>query len=230
MNLPTTSWGASPEDAFEVYINDFESHRELWDKLSTTTGHETPAQANTRKNVAGISDMKGLIIYLIIRMRKPSTVLETGVAAGVSSTYILRSLEDNKLGRLHSIDLPPEEVIGKTLPDALSYDKLFVSHKEPGWLVPDSLRKRWSLEFGDVKQVLPDLVRRLRQIDFYFNDDLRVPEHMFWEFQMVWPFLSKNGIVLVDDINYGYCNFVRKYLPRANPWINCGYLGGFAKR
>lgn len=46
-------------------------------------------------------------LYTIIRIRKPDIVVETGVAQGVSSTFILQALEDNGRGQLYSIDLPP---------------------------------------------------------------------------------------------------------------------------
>src|SRR5579863_10306843 len=74
---------------------------------------------------------KVLVQYAAIRALRPEIVVETGVANGVSSSYILLALEKNQLGSLHSIDigaanyLPP----GKTV----------------GWTVPQFLRHRWDL-------------------------------------------------------------------------------------
>jgi predicted O-methyltransferase YrrM len=45
--------------------------------------------------------------YLLCRLISPSVVLETGVAYGVSSVFILKALEVNDRGILHSVDLPP---------------------------------------------------------------------------------------------------------------------------
>src|SRR5215217_5027776 len=45
--------------------------------------------------------------YLLCRLISPSVVLETGVAYGVSSAFILKALEVNGSGTLHSVDLPP---------------------------------------------------------------------------------------------------------------------------
>ena len=45
--------------------------------------------------------------YLLCRLISPSVVLETGVAYGVSSVFILKALEVNGRGTLHSVDLPP---------------------------------------------------------------------------------------------------------------------------
>ena len=43
----------------------------------------------------------------VCRLLEPQVVLETGVAYGVSSAFILRALEENGHGILHSVDLPP---------------------------------------------------------------------------------------------------------------------------
>ena len=45
--------------------------------------------------------------YLVCRLLEPAVVVETGVAYGVSSAFILRALEKNGRGVLHSVDLPP---------------------------------------------------------------------------------------------------------------------------
>ena len=47
------------------------------------------------------------LCYLACRLVEPAVVVETGVAYGVSSAYVLRALETNGRGTLHSIDLPP---------------------------------------------------------------------------------------------------------------------------
>src|SRR5580658_507967 len=45
-----------------------------------------------------------LELYAIVRLRRPRHVLEVGVSYGVSSAYLLRALERNRQGTLHSID------------------------------------------------------------------------------------------------------------------------------
>ena len=44
------------------------------------------------------------LLYLAVRIVKPSNVVETGVGAGISFTVILQALEDNRFGHLFSID------------------------------------------------------------------------------------------------------------------------------
>src|SRR6266403_4839363 len=55
-------------------------------------------------------------LYVICRALEPEVVIETGVASGLSSAYILKALSDNVRGRLYSVDLPnadSEELLGK---------------------------------------------------------------------------------------------------------------------
>src|SRR6266480_7212838 len=47
------------------------------------------------------------LAYALCRALKPSVVMETGVAYGVSTAFLLKALDVNRNGRLHSIDLPP---------------------------------------------------------------------------------------------------------------------------
>src|ERR1051326_7722748 len=88
-----------------------------------------PHLRNPEKSAAGLDDFgadlyakKVLVQYAAIRAFRPETVVETGVANGVSSSYILLALEKNKQGTLHSIDigtdkyLPPGKTVGWTVP------------------------------------------------------------------------------------------------------------------
>jgi len=100
-------------------LNEAENIRKyIVDKLS-----EFPAFHGTM-----VSPLERPIIYTIIRCFKPRIVVETEVANGASSTFILSALEKNNLGKLYSIDLPSKDLLLK---------------EEVGWLVPQSLRNRW---------------------------------------------------------------------------------------
>ncbi len=88
---------------------------------------------------------KVLIQYAAVRALQPKVVVETGVASGVSSAYILLAMKRNQKGILHSVE------IGDT-----SY---LPAGKEPGWIVPQWLRPRWHLHIGDVAAVTPGLLR-----------------------------------------------------------------------
>ncbi|MGH3090116.1 MAG: class I SAM-dependent methyltransferase [Rubrobacteraceae bacterium] len=123
--------------------------------------------------------------YLLCRLTKPETVVETGVAYGVSSAFILAALEENGRGSLHSIDLPPVRR---------------GSRHSWGIAIPDVLEPRWTLHRGSSKQVLPDLLRSRGGVDFFLHDSLHTRRNMLREFDLTWPVLRSGGILLADDV------------------------------
>lgn len=138
------------------------------------------------------------LIYILIRIQKPSFVVETGVFDGISSAVILQALQDNNKGRLISVDLPAQKTIEfsthrmkeTTLPPG----------KQPGWAVPDYLRSRHKLLLGNSKEVLPGVFKDHPSIDVFLHDSLHTYEHQWFEYEIAWPHLIKGGLLLSDDI------------------------------
>lgn len=143
--------------------------------------------------VGGLTLMEGLTIYALVRLSFPHIVLETGVANGVSSAYILQALHDNGDGRLISIDLPAHttQVIDHVL-----------RNQTTGWLVPNEFREMWTLHLGDAKLLLPSLFDELSSIDIFFHDSDHSYEHMLWECSTAWSNLRIGGFLLVHDVNW----------------------------
>jgi len=147
-------------------------------RCETTIGEARVASAD-------IYAKKILIQYAIVRALKPDIVLETGVANGVSTAYLLLALYENRKGSLHSIDagdpsfLPPS--------------------KSPGWVVPDPLCQRWTLHIGEAKKVLPELLNQLRNVDIFIHDSAHTREHMMFEFEQAYPHLKPGGVLIADD-------------------------------
>ncbi len=123
--------------------------------------------------------------YLLCRLIGPSVVVETGVAYGVSSAFILRALEENGRGVLHSVDLPPLR-----------------REAERFWgiAVPEELRGRWRLHRGTSGRVLPRLLRETGPVDLFVHDSLHTLGNMRREFEAVWPYLRTGGALLADDV------------------------------
>ena len=123
--------------------------------------------------------------YVLCRLIQPSVVVETGVAYGVSSAFILRALEVNGRGALHSVDLPP-------------------LRREAGrfWgiAVPDGLRDRWRLHRGASGRVLPRLLEKTGPVNLFVHDSLHTFGNMRREFETVWPYLRAGGALLADDV------------------------------
>ncbi len=137
-------------------------------------------------------------LYVALRVLRPKVVVETGVFDGVSSAVLLQALHDNKEGVLESIDLPATEtIVGATenMPESS-----LPRGRQPGWLVPDRLRDRYSLNLGDSKKLLPGVLEKHKTIDVFFHDSLHTQEHMAWEFKTAWPYLRDGGLLASDDV------------------------------
>ena len=157
--------------------------------------HDTPFAANLQaagsffKNSnllsADLYAKKVLLQYAAVRAFAPDVVVETGVASGVSTSYLLLALHKNDRGKLYSIELGDE----RYLPPG----------KPPGWIVPDSLKSRWQLRIGDSRELLPKLLAELGTITVFIHDSLHTYEQMLWEYRAAYPFLKPGGLLISDD-------------------------------
>lgn len=66
--------------------------------------HEFLHTAISGNNPTGIANEEGEFLYGLVRMLRPTNVLETGTNIGVSTRYIAQGLFDNKKGRLVTIE------------------------------------------------------------------------------------------------------------------------------
>jgi len=125
------------------------------------------------------------LCYLSCRLIEPEVTVETGVAYGVSSAFILRAIEENGRGTLHSVDLPPLR---------REYKKFW------GIAVPDALRDRWRLHRGSSSRILPRLLEKTPTVDLFVHDSLHTQRNMRREFDTVWPHLRNGAVLLADDV------------------------------
>ena len=125
--------------------------------------------------------------WRLARHLKPNVVLETGVAHGLTTRFLLEALERNGSGHLWSIDLPPQ-----------LYPEL---HGQIGAAVKPCLHHRWSYVKGSSRRQLPKLVSRLGQVDLFIHDSLHSERNVRFELDHVWSALTPGGAVLVDDID-----------------------------
>ncbi len=125
------------------------------------------------------------VCYAACRLLQPDVVVETGVAYGVTTAFVLKALSLNNKGMLISIDLPP---LGK---DADAF---------VGFLVPEEFKNRWVLHRGTSKRILPKLLPEIGKVNLFIHDSL----HTYWnikrELNMVTSFLARPAIVVCDDI------------------------------
>ena len=131
---------------------------------------------------------KILLQYAAIRAFAPEIVVETGVANGVSSSYLLLALEMNGQGRLYSIEIG---------------DSSFLPPGKPtGWIVPERLRPRWDLRIGDSRELLPKLLAELGMVGVFIHDSLHTYEHMLWEYRAAVPYVKPGGLLISDDADW----------------------------
>jgi hypothetical protein len=128
---------------------------------------------------------KVLSQYALVRAVQPELVVETGIANGISSAYLLLAIRKNGRGRLHSVGFSEKEY----LPPG----------RDLGWFVPGNLRGAWSMQIGDCRKVLPPLLSELGRIGLFIHDSLHTYEHMLWEFRTAYPYLSRGGWLVADD-------------------------------
>ncbi len=169
------------------------------------------------------------VLYVAVRALKPLVVVETGVAAGLSSACILSALERNGVGELHSVDLPNAEK--EYLPGlGVKPSAILPEGKSPGFLVPEILRSRWHLHLGDTRDVLPKLLSSLPGVSLFLHDSEHTYEAMMFEYETVWPHLRPGGILLSDEVswNNAFPDFCRRYGLKPVYFWSTG-LGGVIK-
>lgn len=140
-------------------------------------------EARSRK--WAVDSLLARFAYLACRLGKPEVAVETGVAYGVSSAFILAAMEANGRGELHSVDLPPLRRSARRF---------------YGTAIPDGSLERWTLHRGSSRRVLPKLLRDLGGIDLFLHDSLHTKRNMLFEFEAIWPALRPGGLILADDV------------------------------
>lgn len=149
------------------------------------------------------------LVYVIVRLMRPCTVVELGVASGSSTAFILLGMFHNNYGRLHSIDLPGgdadwvRQVEGSRVGfrSALEVDNSVPAGKDIGWGVPVHLRDRWSLRLGDTKVELKPLLDAIPTVDMALHDSDHSKAAIIQEGSDIWQHLKQGGVLLVDDVD-----------------------------
>ncbi len=166
-----------------------------------------------QRSTGGWPGFKEIALYALIRRYRPENVVETGVAQGVSSSFILDALHQNGSGHLTSVDLPNHDPAGLPYREHGHRDAVFVKPSlGVGWIVPGALRKNWTLLIGPSQDLLPTL-NVMPQL--FLHDSLHTRAHMAFEFDWAWSRLPIGGFVVADDIgwNTAFPDFVTSRKP-----------------
>lgn len=196
---------SSLNEALTVHqeLNNANFTNKLTEKLDSTSERPSPLHSNWRE-----------LLYIYIRLEKPTTVVETGAYDGLSSTYILAALNANNAGELITIDIDDPTLPPSDLPATKS-----------GWIVPDNLKSRWDLRLGDAKKELPRVVSN-KEIDLFLHDSDHSEEHMRFEFNTVSDSLHNGSLVVADNsrFNNAFWDFAQKALDDMVFWPNTTHV------
>lgn len=157
------------------------------------------------------------LCYCIVRLREPSTVVETGVGRGVTSYYVLRALEENAKGHLCSIELP--------------WLRQGYSH-EVGKFVPASLRSRWTLIFGPGVREMRRILGTVGSIDIFIHDSAHTYLNQLAEYRIALTAMTTGGILVSDDVGNNALLEVSEQFgcqPIVTTQRDCGYIGIIVK-
>ncbi len=138
-------------------------------------------------------------IWCTVIHTRPSAVIETGVAHGVSSQMVLAALARNECGHLWSVDLP--HPLRKGL------------HAQTGIAVADHHKTRWSYIAGPSRQRLPAVAAEAGQIGLFIHDSLHTARNTLFEMEQAATVLAPGGVMLIDDIfqHQGFASFARRH-------------------
>jgi hypothetical protein len=146
-------------------------------------------------------------VWCLTRHLNARKVVETGVAHGVTSRFVLEALTRNVGGgHLWSIDLPPQ-----LHPEI---------HSEIGIAVGHGLRDRWTYITGSSRRRLPDLLADIGPIDLFVHDSAHTTDNVLFEMRQAWASLRPGGAIVADDIdlNWGFQTFCAS-VPHQRAWV-----------
>ncbi len=137
-------------------------------------------------SITALDKSSSRFLFSICYFSQPELIIETGVAYGFSSSYILLALSLLKKGKLISIDV------------------LLRKEHQPekfGMAIPSELKERQQLILGKSTDELKKLLQEDTQIDIFLHDSYHTYKYMMEELQIAWPFIKNHGFLLSDDVS-----------------------------
>ena len=164
--------------------------------LESALGHRYQQNTPEYPKIFALEQASSLLTYGIVRIIKPSIVLETGVANGHSTVLILNAIIRNGKGKLYSVDIS----------------------ENVGSLLTDREREHWNLQVmrGPSRRAFHDILRGLSYVDFFLHDSDHRYSWQRFEYEAVFPKMSRRSILASDDVDasYAFIDFARKIRER----------------
>lgn len=124
------------------------------------------------------------LLHFLVRLLRPDTVVETGVASGASSRSILEALFTNGSGHLYSSDLAG-----------------VIPRENAGLCVDRTMRSRWTILHEGDRNNIPHLLDSIVSIDLVHYDSAKDPEEMRWVLEQLAPQLGLHAVIVLDDVD-----------------------------
>ena len=151
-------------------------------------------------NVFDLGMSMSRLVYHLCRHISPDCVLETGVAAGMSSTVVLAALEKNGNGILSSVDVSAQV----------------------GELIPEKFRHRWNLNvlpLNRKEKHFSHLVSELKGSKLFLHDSDHSDYWQQFEFEEAFSALQDCRYFLFDDVSLFLLNHVQKQHPSVTIFV-----------
>jgi len=129
-----------------------------------------------------IEQETSFLYYAVCRHYAPRNVLETGIANGHSSFFLIQAMKKNGHGKLHSIDIAYN--VGKLLNDEERED--WILH-----VLGSPQRKSFSC-----------IIDSVSPLDLFVHDSDHTYGWQMFEFRVAHKALSEQGVLLSDDIDH----------------------------
>ncbi len=183
--------GVTPEHELSYYRDELMSDKLLKDAFSQGSDYNKDLKYDKIYSKLFKKESYIANYYALIREMKPKVVIETGTADGCLTSWVLSAMHKNNLGKLLSIDIPPQK--GKlTMTTSLSINNV-------GHLIPHPYRDRWEYHGGDAKELLPKLLIE-NDVDIFIHDSMHTRTHMLFEYNCARALMRPNTIIISHDI------------------------------
>jgi len=103
-------------------------------------------------------DREAEMLYMLVRLWRPTNMFEMAPNRGYSTSWILKAMQHNEHGTLHSFDI----------------------HRSAAKFVDRGLQARWNFTVADVRALAAADTGLMAQYDFIFIDALHLKEFSLW--------------------------------------------------
>ena len=131
--------------------------------------------------LSSIDDYNGKLLFHLSSHLKPDKILELGTAAGISALYLATGNPDS---RVFTLEADPYLCkLAKQHADDFGLHNIFIKE-------------------GDFADTLAPVLNEMHNTDLVFIDGQHHSQALARQIRSVYPYLSKNKVVIIDDIRW----------------------------